>query len=136
MIGDPGSEHHRTRVGFLFLAAGVLLLIWAWGSWFYRASHPPESTVVSADLDDELGAAPRRRGRGPEPDKLAQALPAFLAVGVVLVLVFLFGAFAITRFSRRYREVLGHKRAPPSDASDVWARHRVPEYQDDEDEFV
>lgn len=134
MIGDPSTEHHRTRVGFLFLAAGLLLVIWAWGSWLYRAKIPLHRQAVADSNGEKMASAPPSSRDSADARKVAETMPLFVLAGLILVLVFVFGSYAFLRFSRRYRQTLEHERAPPSDARDVWQMHRIPDYEDDEDE--
>jgi hypothetical protein len=134
MIGDPGSEQHRARVGFLVLAAGLLLLLWAWGSWFYRTSMP-ENVPAETRAGHEPVQTPGRPASEPvERQRVVRALPSLLLLGALLVVVFLFGTYAFLRFSRRYRQLLDRERPPPADSRDVWSMHQVPEY-DDEDTY-
>ena len=34
----PKTDHKRIRLALVFLLLGLLLLVWAWGSWAYRMS--------------------------------------------------------------------------------------------------
>jgi hypothetical protein len=46
---------------------------------------------------------------------------------VLLLIVFLFGSFAVVVGTRRWRALAEHKRAPPTANADVWAMHKLPE---------
>ena len=128
MLGQPESEQYRFRVGLLFLIIGVLLLLWAWGSWLFRASVP-----------DEPGPAPRHASMvilpaavAADPDEidpekgLARASLVLMTV-LLLLITGSFGAYAAVIALRRQRELLGHKRAAPTANEDLWAMHRLPD---------
>ncbi len=122
-LGKPGSEQHRTRVGLLFLAIGVVLVLWAWGSWVYRASAPVEAA-----------GSPIQNVSAPSPDtvRAVQLSPLILLVGLLLLLLFLFGSHAMVRAARRYRELAARKRPPPTASDDVWAMNKL-RHREDED---
>ncbi len=41
----------RRRTGLVLLITGILLLLWSWGSWYYRVSIPDERPVLM--INDE-----------------------------------------------------------------------------------
>jgi len=110
----------------MFLAVGVVLLVWAWGNWMYRASMPTEEGSFAA----------RRVDSEPRTDALrtARSSSAVLLLGFVLVLVFLVGSYAIVRGSRRFREAFLRPKLRPTSADDVWAMHKLPEAKPDPDD--
>ena len=57
-------------------------------------------------------------------------LYAALFYGAILLVVLVFGAYALLRLSRRYGERLRHKPAEPTPASDVWSMHELPDDND------
>ena len=59
----------------------------------------------------------------------------FLVVGFLLLLVFLIATYAMIRGSRRMRKAASHKRPPPTDATDVWAMHKAPVFDEADFEF-
>jgi hypothetical protein len=64
--------------------------------------------------------------RGPDRLK-AQQWSRALLWGIVLIVVLVFSALAIVRFSRRFRSALfSDKRSPTADV-DVWKMHRLAE---------
>lgn len=145
MLGARGTEQHRIRAGILFLSFGIILLVWAWGSWIYRTSATGAGTVGSEAVPAPLDGAPggsAEGARNPDATGVAKALPTFLGVGFLLVVVFFIGSFVIVRTLRKYREDLERKSPPPTDSEDVWSMHRIseqddePAQDDDEDEAL
>ena len=122
-IGMRGSDQHRTRFGLVFLVIGIILLLWAWGSWIYRAS----STV-------EREGAIAQSVPTPSPDavRAVRLSPLILLVGLLLVLLVLFGSYALIRAARRYRALADRKRPPPTPADDVWAMNKPRNREDEE----
>lgn len=57
----------------------------------------------------------------------AKTLATVLVYLLILVVVFMFGSYAIMRASRRFRGSLSRRKADPTEAADVWAMHKVPE---------
>ena len=45
--GTSSSEGHRVTAAAVFLVAGVLLVLWAWGSWLFRASQKREEAIAA-----------------------------------------------------------------------------------------
>jgi len=45
------DKFKRHRAGFALLIAGVLLILFAWGSWYYRISNPDEVPVMKIRHD-------------------------------------------------------------------------------------
>ncbi len=64
----------------------------------------------------------------------ARALAIFLLYLLIFVLVFLLATYAIIRASRRFRESLAKQKPEHTDASDVWAMHKVPKELETDDE--
>jgi len=118
-----GSDQHRMRLGLPLLVIGLILMLWAWGSWIYRASIPVETGGV---VVQEVPA--------PSPDAIraARLSPLVLLVGLLLVLLVLFGSHALIRAARRYRALANRKRPPPTAADDVWAMNKLRNREDEE----
>lgn len=112
--GGDESPQNRTTLGLAFLVVGLLLLMWAWGSWIYRTSKavPPIAVTRAADVPEESA-------------RFMGLVPGMLIGGVLLLVVFLAATFVLVRSSRRYRQSLTRKSAAPTDSSDVWSMHRV-----------
>jgi hypothetical protein len=129
MVGSASSDQNKARLGFLFLIVGLVLIFWACGSWMYRASVPVHAQ-----------AQVRAQGNGVQQDELpdglgdraqvARALWLFLIVGAGLILLVLFGTYAIVRAARRFRSTLEPEKPEEPDTRDVWSMHRLA----DEDE--
>ena len=122
-IGIHGSDQHRTRFGLVFLVIGIILLLWAWGSWIYRATNPVEREEA---ITQNVPA--------PSPNTVRAFLlsPLVIIVGLMLVLLVLFGSHALIRAARRYRALADRKRPPPTPADDVWAMNKLRNRDDDE----
>jgi hypothetical protein len=130
MLGQPESEHHRFRVGLMFLIIGVLLLLWAWGSWLFRTAVPGESTPARESSIAILPAALAADPASIDPEQGLARASLLLMTLLLLLIVGSFGAYAAVIAVRRHRELMRHKRAAPTANADVWAMHRLP---DDED---
>jgi len=115
-LGMRGSDHYRKRLGLPLLVIGIILMLWAWGSWIYRASIP---VVREAATVQDIPA--------PSPDTIraVRLSPLVLLVGLLLVLLVLFGSHALIRAARRYRALAERKRPPPTPADDVWAMNKL-----------
>ncbi len=122
IFGMRGSNHHRTRVGLVFLVVGAGLLAWAWGSWIFRASNPVEMEGVVAQPP-----------RAPNPESVRAFLlsPLVFIVGLLLVLLVLFGSHVLIRAARRYRALDARKRTP-TPSEDVWAMNKLRNHDEDE----
>ncbi len=54
------GDDHRSRTGIVLLVAGVLLLLWAWGSFVFRTSDsgpeeaPSEVRAVNDHMETEF----------------------------------------------------------------------------------
>jgi len=122
-LGLRGSDQHRKRLGLPFLVIGIVLILWAWGSWIYRASKSVEreGTVAQNVIS-------------PSPDTIraVRLSPLVLMVGLFLVLLVLFGSYALIRVARRYRALADRKRPPPTPADDVWAMNKL-RHRDEEE---
>jgi len=57
--GLSGSEQNRIITAIVLLVLGLLLLLWAWGSWVYRTS-PPESVTAALGANVEEWNTERR----------------------------------------------------------------------------
>ena len=122
-LGMRGWDQRRTRLGLPLLVIGIILVLWAWGSWIYRASIPVERDGV---VIQEVSA--------PSPDTIraVRLSPLVLLVGLLLVLLALFGSHALIRAARRYRALAARKRPPPTPADDVWAMNKLRNRDDEE----
>ena len=126
MLGRPESEHNRVRVGLLFLVVGVLLLLWAWGSWLFRASVPDERPPVVRESSLMILPAAVASEAAPVDPQQALGRSSFLLMTLLLLLIaFCFGAYAAVIAVRRHRELMERKRAVPTPNEDAWAMHRV-----------
>ena len=116
-LGPSDSQANRVRVGLLCLAVGVVLMLWAWGNWFYRSS------VASETVD---GAGVRATGESmAEHGGAALGSSAALLLVFLIFLVFLVGSYALVRWSRRFREVLLRTPAAPTPSDDLWSKHKL-----------
>lgn len=116
-LGTSDSDQHRITIGLVFLVLGVLLLVWAWGSWAYRTTSPEEVPAITQPDEDE---------RVSHQQQVVSALALFLLIAFLLILVVLVGSLIIVRSARRYHAATNHKRAPPTVAEDTWVMHKLP----------
>ncbi len=133
------NESNKFKYGMVFLVLGVLLVVWAWGSWTLRVVPEPASDSMyepAHDLDNESGEA----DDSVEPDKAKTLEGSFtqknkaninawrylLFVLLGLFLIVLFGSYFLLRIARRYRARAAHDRAPPTPFEDVWSSHKLP----------
>jgi hypothetical protein len=140
MLGQPNSEQHRFRLGILFLVIGLVLVLWAWGSWVYRMSVPeepdrsgresrisvmgPPASAAIAPIEP-LGKRPvARLGESPRAPSL---VPLTTMTIVLLLVLFFFGTLAVVVGTQRWRAMADRKRAVPTPNEDVWAMHKLPE---------
>ena len=119
--GNDDTPQSRTTLGLAFLLVGLILMMWAWGSWIYRTSKavPPIAVNRTNDAPDESV-------------KVVRIAPGMIVGGVLLVVVFLAASFVLVRASRRYRQSLGRKAPASTDASDVWSMHKLKNFSDDD----
>jgi hypothetical protein len=50
-LGIPKTDHKRVRLALVFLLLGLLLLVWAWGSWAYRTSVSTATPMMTDPAD-------------------------------------------------------------------------------------
>lgn len=120
----PGEEkleadQRRTTMGLAFLVVGLVLLMWAWGSWMYRASSVAKPIAMG-----RVAEAPE------QTQKVVGIAPGMLVGGVLLLVVFLAASFVLVRASRRYRKSLTRRGTSPSDSTDVWSMHKLKDFDD------
>ena len=122
-LGTRDSDQHSKRLGLPLLVIGIILMLWAWGSWIYRASKSVEREGTIA-----------QNVTSPSPNTIlaARLSPLVLLVGLFLVLLVLFGSYALIRAVRRYRALADRKRPPPTPADDVWAMNKL-RHRDEEE---
>lgn len=118
----PTWEQNRARIGIALLVLGLMMVLWAWGSWVYRISAQEQaaSTVVAPKPDDPTD----------QQLKAAGGMRLLLMVVLVLTVVVLAGSYAVLRAGRRFRAAAQRARAAPTAYDDVWSRHRVPPVRD------
>jgi len=144
MLGEPDSEQFRFRLGLILLVIGLVLVLWAWGSWVFRVSVPeggerresrlisfgPPLMVLGASVPAEAGAAEGTQdGQTPphDPRRSVQVLSLTTMTIVLLLIVLLFGSLAIVVGTRHWRALAQRKRAAPTPNEDVWSMHKIPE---------
>ena len=131
ILGARDTEQHRVRVGFLFLAIGLLLLLWAWGNWVFRESVPTKAQTVTYARDTE-SVPPSTDDPAAARIEAVRTLPLILAFSLVVILLVLLGGYAMLRTARRHRAAIDRPRAAPTDARDVWSMHKLPTSAEDE----
>lgn len=116
MGGSEPSEQNRLRIGLAMLVAGVLLMLWSWGSWAYRLS----ANLPKQNITGEIALSP-----SSDQVQAASAMRWFLIVAFIVAAVAIFGSYVLLRISRRYREAASRLPAEPTDYQDVWSMHKV-----------
>lgn len=117
-----GDDDSRMRSGLIVLVLGVVLILWSWGNWAYRAATPDPAASSGSTRDDI-----------PDTVQTTSLLPEILVYSLILAFLVIFGGYAVVRIARRYRDSANRERAGPSASLDVWAMHKVPDYDHDED---
>ena len=127
VLGNAGR-----MVLVLALGLGALLLI----PGLVLAENPAPSKGASVgQLDDAPNAGRPAAQPTPRERSMLRGAALFLVVGFLLLLVFLIATYAMIRGSRRMRKAARHKRPPPTDATDVWAMHKAPVFDEADFEF-
>lgn len=85
------------------------------------------AVFVSAVVGLDQPSSPLPEASEASPQAEVHALANLLYYLLILVVVFLFGSYAVLRASRRFRNSLTTRDRFPSDSSDVWAMHKAPE---------
>jgi len=112
--GMSDSESSRVRLALGFLVFGIMLLLWAWGSWMYRTS-----ASATAEIVVERGA------RDSSSVGSATSSHPLLTVGVAVVVVFVVGAGA-------YYWLIGRSREPVPEGDIRESDNRMSSYPDSE----
>jgi len=107
-------EEHRRRLALGLSLVGICLVLV--GFWLI-VQHQSE-------LDERL---PQQTLSAEQRVQLAKQLRTVLFFLVLLVGIFSISVFAFLRWSRNFRRVLLRRPNPPTEASDVWAMHKLPE---------
>ena len=68
IFGAQGSQQFRTRMGWMVLACGVGLVLWAWGWWIYRASRPDDADRTIPELQQETPLGRLDEGSGADDE--------------------------------------------------------------------
>ena len=137
MLGYPGTEQYRLRLGILLASFGTMLLLWAFGSWIMRDSMPAQAKAIVRAQGGEIGIPDTgdvvdREARRDDRAQAARALAMLFLVVLTVAVTLFVGGLVVVRAMRRHRIYLSHQRPPPTDASDVWSMHRTPDYPDDD----
>jgi hypothetical protein len=96
------------------------------------ASQSPGKDRTEANNADTTSSSSGAKRNEPDPRK-ARLAGYWLLMGFALFILFVFGSYAIVRTARRLR---AHMEKPPgpTDASDVWQLHKLPEEMELESE--
>lgn len=86
-----------------------------------------EGPAVSSVQD---GGEATSRQESLRDDKRMHRWRRTMLLGLVLLLVFAAGSYAIIRFSRNYRRYLLREPPKPTPTDDVWKMHKLPEEED------
>ncbi len=122
------SEPRRITTATILLILGLLLLLWSWGSWVYRANVERQEATATRASPPEHASEPTVVPDRESKRRLAiRAMPLVLVVTTFLVFVVLIGMFLIRRAARRYFAMLGRRRASRTVTEDLWSQHRLPD---------
>ena len=135
ILGMPGTDQYRLRLGGLFASIGVVMILSAWGMWVIRDSDAARAGAILRAGGDVV--APSTIGGGGDREErieAARALPMMLLFIFFVVLTILIGTLVIVRAIRRHRVAVEREQAEPTDSSDVWSQHRLPEYEHEDDD--
>jgi len=135
-MSRPGHSQVLESAGGLVLVLaiglGALLLI----PGLILAEDPsPSGDATVGQPDDAPNAGRPATSPTPRQRSMLRGTALFLVVGFLLLLVFLIATYAMIRGSRRMRKAARHKRPPPTDATDVWAMHQAPVFDEADFEF-
>lgn len=134
------DDQRRNRTALIVFLAGVLLVLWAFGTLVYRTSiqrpehieHPEQSTrspVESASAS--AGRVPP--GLSSKNVKATSATAMMFLLALALLMLFIMGSYILIRGSRRYQQWVGQKRSSSTPSEDLWAIHRTPALDDEDD---
>jgi len=127
-LGIGSSEPRRITAATILLVLGVLLLLWAWGSWVYRANVKRQEAVTArVATAPEVGTTPAASDGNAARERAIRTIPFAMMVILLVLLVVLIGFVLISRAARRYFAALNRKRMAPTVAQDVWSQHRLPD---------
>jgi len=84
------------------------------------------SVPVQGDGGSGFTATTATRPASVRDDPRVQSWGRAMVWGVVLVLVFIVGTWAIIVFTRRYLQFLNRESSEPTAVDDVWSMHRLP----------
>lgn len=123
MTWESGSsDHQRLRAGYAVLSIGVLILL---GAWALAVMRGPQA---------EGDAAIRRQKLDPPTTNryLPKISAAMIVYGTVLVVVLFVSVITLLRMSRNYRKMLFRAPPKPTQMSNVWKMHKIPELFDED----
>jgi hypothetical protein len=136
LLFSSDAERNRNRRALVVFLIGMVFVIWAWMNLvvrvMYRASEVPIDSVSVVEEEQTDAPAPSTGDRKEGGRLFARAATPLLAVGFLLVLVFLVGTYVLVRSSRRFLEGTRRERASPTSTPDIWSMHRAPEFQEED----
>jgi len=136
LISAGDADRKRNRKALVVFLFGMVFVIWAWGNWMVRVMYrgsavPIESLSIEDGAPAEtLTVSDQRRKEAGR--LLAKSATPLLAVGLLLVLVFLAGTYVLVRSSRRFLDRTRKERPAPTPVPDIWSMHKAPEFPEDE----
>ena len=72
-----------------------------------------------------------RSSSEPDPQALVDTLPSLLYGLLLLLVILVFGGYAIVLALRRFRDTINVRRPTPTDITDIWSMHKLPESDDE-----
>ena len=105
VLETESPDPKGTRSGLICLVTGVVLLLWAWGSWVYRTSEPGVRPT-GQNQNGTLAAADQAQVGSP--------LPLLLVIGLFAILLVLFVRYVLLRRRGRSGRTAQAGPSPPS----------------------
>ncbi len=123
----PDYSIRRTRGGLIALMIGLLLWLWVWLVVMLSLPKEPKSRI-SHDLAPEMADMVLVTDDSPRAQDIRTA-PLMLLFGLVLIILFVLSSYILIRGSRRFAAGLEDKPAKPTQVTDIWSMHVVPDEQ-------
>ncbi|RJP32270.1 MAG: hypothetical protein C4547_14130 [Phycisphaerales bacterium] len=115
----------RTRGGLIALVIGLLLWLWVWLMVMLGTPKPPKSRISHelAEGSPDMVIVTEEHSAAPD----VRTAPLMLMFGLVLIILFVISSYVLIRGSRRFAASLDDRPAKPTEVTDIWSMHVVPE---------
>lgn len=112
------QEENRRRIALSLLGLGGFLILAGVGLWMYN-QHSIHTSQALAEM-------PRRGTSKLDKEVQVRVIQQVLFYLLILVGILTVSLYAFKIWSRRFRQALFRKPAPPTPSEDVWAMHQLP----------